>query len=149
MEKYVMTRKRLYITVAAVLIIIITFVLVVPHLKQPTPVYKAKIIGFIADGPYPIAGVTMIVTFNISVENVGANLIPGLNITLVRSINGTVDNSAAFDYRNQNFTLSANQTLSELVYYTYNLPQVNVPVPHEEFLAKLYMGDTVLDERYL
>jgi hypothetical protein len=144
-----MARKRLYITLATVLIIIITLVFIVPRMNQQTPAYKAKIIGFTAYGPYPIVGVTMIVTFNITVENAGANSIPGLNVTLVRSINGTIDNAAAFDYRNQNFTLRPNETLSILVYYTYNLPQVNTPTPNEQFLAKLHIGNTVLDEKYL
>jgi hypothetical protein len=140
-------RKYLYVIFAIVILMIVLLTLLVPRLNQQAPVYNAKIVGFTDDGPYPLAGVTMITTFNITVKNFGDNPLSGLNITMERSVNGTINNSYGFDYQNTNFTLRPNETLSIIIYYTYNLPAVYVPNQTEQFSAKLLMGSKLLDER--
>jgi hypothetical protein len=129
------------------------------HNTQTPNTNKVKITAFTADMSWNIpVGVTMAITFNVTVQNIGTNDIDGVNITLERIINKTESLIGSYFYSNENSTyFYENGNLGVL--HSGEIRKIRVDfftsldhyaeVTSSNFLASLKWNGTVLDERKL
>ncbi|MGA2681104.1 MAG: hypothetical protein ABSF44_04805 [Candidatus Bathyarchaeia archaeon] len=144
-----MIKRKLILVIVTVVIVFasVTTLLFYSGYFSPQPSLQAKITAFIAEGPSPIVGMEMIITFNVTVENTGTAEIKNGNLTIERMVNGNISETGAYDYRPESFTLHAGETLQD---------QINLLIgfddsmkSNQSFTAVLRGDGAVLDERKL
>ena len=150
-----MNKKKLVVIAIIVSIAILVIGLLASIWQQPYPqkITKAKIIDFTVDWGSlpPIVGVTMVISFNITVQNIGTENISNLNVDVKMLSNETNTNIEEYlYYYEQNFTLDSGQTTSTKIDFFVDLnAQQQMINSHQNFLATLTSNGTVLDERKL
>lgn len=144
-----MSRKKLVIISVVLAITVVALVLLFPPPNVQTPVYKAKIIAFTADTSFqPIVGLTLVMSFNVTVENIGKNAIHSANVTVQRATNGT-DNLTSWVYLDNNIIdLQPNETILVRTTLLTSVDHYS-EVANSSFIAKISLNGTILDERKL
>jgi hypothetical protein len=153
-KKQTIRRKELVILSTLIATIVLVIVLVFPpkNVQSPVdevPAYEAKITAFTADTSWaPIAGLTLAMYFNVTVQNIGKNDINFANVTVQRIVNGT-DTLVDWVYLGNN-TISFQPNETKLVRAVL-LTSINYynEVAASHFISRVSLNGTVLDERIL
>lgn len=145
----ILDRKRLIAISAILAIIILVLVLLFSHENVQPPFYKAEITAFTADTSFqPIVGVTLVMSFNVTVKNIGKNDINSANVTVQRITNGT-DTLTGWVYLDNNIVdLKPNETKLIRTTLLTSVDNYN-EVANSNFIATINLNDTILDERKL
>ena len=152
-----MKRKATAITLIIVISLLVVAWLFILHTNNGIPqnneAVQAKITAFTVNwgGLPPIVGVTMYVSFNLTVQNTGTEDLYGLNITVERIAN---DSESQYYYwwyyHNGTFALRATESAQIRVELFPDLGSWRQMIDsHQNFLATLSVNGTVLDERKL
>lgn len=142
--------KRLITVIVALIVIAIIFALLIPMwYSPPTKTYKAKIVAFTADTSFqPIAGLELVMSFNVTVQNIGKNDIDLANVTVQRITNGT-DTLVGWVYLDNNtIDLRFNETKLIRTTLLVSLDHYD-EVARSNFIASIRLNETILDERKL
>jgi hypothetical protein len=147
-----MKRTALALILIIVIVLSVASWLVYYQISEPqnqnnTP--KAKITAFTADMSWrgPVVGVTMDITFNVTVQNIGTNDINGTNITVERI---TADNDSSIcSYYIENLTVLHPGETCQIKAFIFTDVSHFYEVTSSNFLACLKGNGTVLDERKL
>jgi hypothetical protein len=146
------SKRKLIIVIVIVAAIAMIIALLIPswyNSQQHANVYKAEIVSFTADtGFYPIVGVTMILYFNVTVQNIGKGDINSANVTVQRITNGT-DTLSEYVYLDENIvTLHSGEIRLIRVTLLTSLDHYG-EVASSNFIASIKLNGAVLDERKL
>lgn len=142
--------KRLIAVIVVVTVIVIIFALLIPTwYSSPTKTYKAKIVAFTADSSFqPIGGLELVMSFNVTVQNIGKNEIDLANVTVQRITNGT-DTFVGWVYLDNNMIeLQANETKLVRTILSFLLEHYN-ELASSNYIADIRLNGIILDERKL
>ena len=145
-QRYVL----LIVSLIIVILVIALFAFYWNTSQFPKETVEAKITDFSADlGWYPIAGVTMIVFFNVTIQNVGNQNISGVQVTVQR-LNADNISLVSGNYTMANVgEVNSGETHLVKLDYLFGLDRYN-EYAHSNYIAVLSInGSTVLDEKRL
>jgi hypothetical protein len=151
-------KQRNVLTVVIIALVVLVISLFAFHWNTSIPVPKKTVRVEIVDfsitraGLPAIVGVTVSISFNLTMRNTGTENISQLNVQLALFNNGTktvIDESNLFSYPS-NFTLNSGETSSkEIVFLVDLITEQQMINSHQNFLATIISNGTVLDERTL
>lgn len=153
-------KQRNLLLFTSIIVLVLVIALFASYWNSTTHISKkiveAKITDFTVDwGGLPaIVGVTVAISFNVSIKNIGTENISQLNVKLDIVTNDTsslrIEDNNLYYYDMQNFTLNTGETTSRKIDFFVDLDtQQQMMNSHQNFIATLTSNSTVLDTRQL